>query len=123
MDRSGLPVVSVLDNHNISAFKSIDEITIIAFIDPEDVSTESTFRTVATRNNDKFTFGIAYTPSLAEGYNVPFPSIVCYRSQHSEIETLQGRPGLNDMQRFLDMSTVPLVGRMTRRNEMNYLKV
>lgn len=84
---------------------------------------KSTFATIATRNSGKYAFGIVSDASLAKADNLPFPSIVCYRSDEGEKEILPGKPSINELQRFVETSTEPLIGDMTRRNELKYLKV
>ena len=92
MNRSILQPVSILDKKNITSFRSVHEVAFIAYLHPEDVETKLTFNTIVTRNHDKFAFGIVYDASLAKADSLPFPSIVCYRSQEEEMEILPGKP-------------------------------
>lgn len=123
INRATLPVVSTVDGRNITAFKSIDEIVFIAYMAPEHVQFESAFLSIATSNHHRFSFGISTSSSFVGADKIALPSIVCYKAQEGEQEVLSGESGVDAMEAFVETATTPLIGQMTRRNEMKYLNV
>lgn len=122
MNRATLPIVSLVDSSNITTFKSSDEAVFIAYIPLEEGHLKTTFTALAKRHTDKFTFGIAADPKIANSGKVQFPSIVCHRDAEGEQSVFSGQAGLDALERFVEMATAPMIGEFTRRNEMNFMK-
>jgi protein disulfide-isomerase A1 len=120
--RLTLPDIYFLDSTNITSFKSVDEHVFVRYLNPTDIDLRSIFETLATRNHQKFAFGIATDVSLANAENIPVPSIVCYKPSEGEQELSYGEWGLESLDSFIEASTTPLIGELTRRNEMKYLQ-
>lgn len=112
-----------MDSINISDFKSIDEYVVVAYLNPEDNESKSTFERLAAGSHHKFSFGMTTDVRLANAENVPIPSIVCYKTSDGEQEIFSGEWRLRTMESFIEASTAPLIGELTRRNEMKYLQV
>jgi len=123
LNRATLPIISTLDKKNITAFKSADEAVFIAYLPREDAHLKSTFTSLASRNHDKFTFGITTDPNLAQEDGLSIPSIICHKSSEGEQEVFSGQTGINALKKFIETATAPLIGEFTRRNEMQYMKV
>jgi protein disulfide-isomerase A1 len=79
LDRAALPTISTLDSKNITDFKSADEAGVIAYIPEEQTGLKSAFTELASRNHEKFTFGIASDKILAQAGNVQVPSVVVHK--------------------------------------------
>lgn len=122
MQRSNRPVVSTLDKASIAAFKSIDNAVFIGYYGSGDAELKSSFTTLASRNSHSFTFGISSSAALAKADGVALGCIVCHRTSRQP-ETLCGQTRLDVLQDFVDKSTTPLIGEMTRKNELKYLLV
>jgi len=120
--RSSLPPVSSLDKRNITAFKSKDEAVFIAYPESEDRNLRSTFRALATQNHDRYSFGMADS-ALGKTDNVPPGCVVCHKTKTEEQKILCGQSKLEALEDFMETAAAPLIGDMTRRNEMKYLKV
>lgn len=120
--RAVLPVVSTLDQKNITEFKSGDEAVIIAYIPEEEKALKAAFMELASRNHDKFTFGIASDKTLAKAANIQIPSVVVHRPKEGEQEVLPGPSGIDVLESFLETATAPSIGEFTRRNELKYMK-
>jgi protein disulfide-isomerase A1 len=115
-------VVSTLDKNSLAAFKSIDDAVFIGYYGSGDAELKSSFTTLASRNHHSFTFGTSSSAALAKTDSVALGCIVCHRTAR-EPETLCGQSRLDVLQEFVDKSTTPLIGQMTRRNELKYLLV
>jgi protein disulfide-isomerase A1 len=122
LNRAVLPVVSTLDQNNITEFKSGDEAVIIAYIPEEEKALKAAFVELASRNHDKFTFGMASDKTLAKAANIQIPSVVVHRPKEGEQEVLPGPSGIDVLERFLETATAPSIGEFTRRNELKYMK-
>jgi protein disulfide-isomerase A1 len=122
MRRSERPVVSTLDKDSLTAFKSIDDAVFIGHFGSGHAQLKSSFTTLASRNHNKFSFGIVSNAALAQANDIPLGCITCYKSQ-GEQETLCDQSRLDVLQDFVERSTAPLIGEMTRRNELKYLQV
>lgn len=120
--RSTLPQVSILERKNITAFKTSEEAVIVAYADPSDTDLKGSFRELATRYHDKFSFGLA-DASLGGIDNVPPRCIVCYRKEEEMRKVLCGEAKVEVLEKFVESATTPLIGEVTRRNELKYLKV
>jgi protein disulfide-isomerase A1 len=122
LNRATLPIVSTIDQKNITAFKYADEVVVIAYFPQEEKTLRSAFTEIASRHHDKYTFGIVSDRSLAQAENIPLLSTVVYKPQEGEHEILSGPAGIDTLERFLGQATAPLIGEFTRRNELKYMK-
>ncbi|CZR60580.1 uncharacterized protein PAC_10476 [Phialocephala subalpina] len=122
LHRAATPTISLVDQKNITTFTSSDKTVFIAYTAPEDHHLQSTFAALASRNHDKYAFGIATDSNLAKLAGISLPSIVCVKPGEGEQEVLSGRAGIDAMERFIETATAPTIGEFTRRNEMKYMK-
>ncbi|KAF8848341.1 hypothetical protein BDZ45DRAFT_681286 [Acephala macrosclerotiorum] len=122
LHRAAAPTVSLVDQKNITTFTSSDETVFIAYTAPEDHHLQSTFAALASRNRDKYAFGIATDRNLAKSAGITLPSIVCLKPGEGEQEVLSGQAGIDAMEKFIETATAPTIGEFTRRNEMKYMK-
>jgi protein disulfide-isomerase A1 len=77
---------------------------------------------LASRNHDKFTFGIASDKSLAKAINIQIPSVVVHKPNEGEQEVLPGPSGIDALESFLETATAPSIGEFTRKNELKYMR-
>ncbi|KAE8453967.1 hypothetical protein EG329_007743 [Mollisiaceae sp. DMI_Dod_QoI] len=122
LHRAVAPTISIVDQKNITTFLSSDETIFIAYTTPEDNHLQSTFAALASRNHDKYAFGIATDMSLANAAGITLPSVVCIKPGEGEQEVLSGEAGIDAMEKFIETATAPTIGEFTRRNEMKYMK-
>ncbi|KAE9378273.1 hypothetical protein N431DRAFT_541785 [Stipitochalara longipes BDJ] len=122
LSRAASPVLSTLDQNNITTFKSADDVVIIAYIPDEEQALTSAFTELAFKNHDKHTFGIVSTKKVAKAEKIQIPSVVVHKSKEGEQEVLPGPSGIDALERFLETATEPSIGEFTRRNEMKYMK-
>jgi protein disulfide-isomerase A1 len=122
VNRATLPTISTLDSKNINDFKSSDEAVVIAYISEEQTALKSAFKELASRNHDRFTFGLVTDKSLAQVEIVHVPSVVVHKPKEGEQEVLPGPSGIDALEKFLETATAPPIGEFTRRNELKYMK-
>jgi protein disulfide-isomerase A1 len=120
--RSELPALSTLDKKTLASFKSIDDAVFVAYMDQKDPGFKSIFTDLASHNHERFAFGIVTDAALAKTERVPLGCIVRYKAGEDE-QNLCGQSRLDVLQDFVEKSTAPLIGEMTRRNELKYLQV
>jgi protein disulfide-isomerase A1 len=95
---------------------------VIAYIPEEQTALKSAFTELASRNRDRFTFGLVTDKSLAQVETVQVPSVVVHKPREGEQEVLPGPSGIDALERFLETATAPPIGEFTRRNELKYMK-
>ena len=100
----------------------MDEAVIIAYIPEEEKTLKAAFVELASRNHDKFTFGIASDKTLAKAVNIQIPSVVVHKPKEGEQEVLPGPSGIDALESFLETATAPSIGEFTRRNELKYMR-
>lgn len=122
INRSKLSKLSTLNCKNITAFQSAKENIFIAYLASDDHNQEPNIATIAAQNSDRFTFGLTYDPNAATLMKASIPSIVCYRSDGGS-EVLLLPTTIYELEEFVEKATAALVGEMTRRNELKYMKV
>jgi len=120
--RATLPSISKLGKRNITEFKGMDEAVFIAYPSANDEHLRSAFQTLATRNQDRFSFGVT-DPSLGRAEQISPGCVVCYRKEYREQKMLCGESKLETLENFMEMATEPAIEEMTRKNELRYLKV
>ena len=120
--RSTVPVLSILTSTNLSSFRSIDKHVFIAYLDPRDADSQSLFEELAVRHHHRFTFGLVTDSRLANAENIPTPSIIAYHKSEGDQETFTGEWRLRNLEAFIERTTTPLIGELTRRNELKYLQ-
>jgi protein disulfide-isomerase A1 len=100
----------------------VDEAVVIAYIPEEQTALKSAFTELASKNHDRFTFGLVKDKSLAQAENLQVPSVVVHKPREGEQEVLPGPSGIDALEKFLETATAPPIGEFTRRNELKYMK-
>jgi protein disulfide-isomerase A1 len=122
LNRAPLPVVSILDQSNITEFKSADEAVIIAYLPEGEKALKEAFIELASRNHDKFTFGFTSDKNIAKAEDIQIPAVVVHKPKEGEQEVLPGPSGIDALEKFLETATASSIGEFTRRNELKYMK-
>jgi len=117
------PTVSLLNQENITSFITSDETVFIAYISPENHHLHNTYTALATKYHSQYSFGLSTSFQLAKSASLSIPSIVCIRPNEGEQEVLSGEARLDQIEKFIETATAPIIGEFTRRNEMKYMKV
>ncbi|KAG9239732.1 thioredoxin-like domain-containing protein [Amylocarpus encephaloides] len=116
VQRSSRPVISVVDVNNLTEFQSIDTVVFILVIPNPDHEVKATFTRVATQYHSSFSFGVRVGPPNYKAH------VLCYKSHEDELEVFTGPLNPTAIEGFVKEASLPLVGQLTRRNEMKYLK-
>ncbi len=111
-----------MNSDNISEFISTDKHVFVAYLDPQETQLASIFESVARRNHHKFTFGVATDLQLAKAQGAHSPMIIAYHESGEEQERFTSEWHLKAVEAFIDSTTSLLIGDLTRRNELKYLK-
>ncbi|KIH86818.1 hypothetical protein SPBR_08241 [Sporothrix brasiliensis 5110] len=125
--RSARPILSVVDDANVTALLGDDEVVFVARYGKdasrEDDTLPSRFSQLAHTYADRHTFAVsteveASSPSSSSSSS----SLTCYRS-HGEITKMAAdlAASTTALDAFLELCTAPLVVDLTRRNELHYL--
>lgn len=123
MARASRPVLSILEEEGMASFKSLDDTVCVAYADKNHQHVKINFEILAAWYHDQFTFGIVEV--ISNTYKGIEPGcIVCYRSEDpEEWALLCGQTKLETLESFLKTVTASVVGDLTRRSELKYLKV
>ena len=93
----------------------------IAYINSENQVLEYNFNILATRYRDRYTFGTT-DENLAQSEGVR-PGCVVRYMKNEEPQSICDEWKLHVLQQFMEVAAGPIVGDITRRNELNYLTV
>ena len=110
------PVITRLDHQNITSFLNIDDIVIVAHLTPDDENLSQRFESVANKYRDRFSFGATEIPAPPAGIGC-YNNVDNIQTSTSELSTAES---LLD---FVKRCSAPLIPQLTRRNELQYLKV
>lgn len=118
--RSLHPILSKVDDKNITSFISIDDVVFVGHIAPDDKAL-GWFHEAAVRYHDRFSFAVVVESNRVTTHH-PL-SVTCYDNlddlQHS-ITELESRELLES---FIKLCSTPLIPEMTRRNELSFYEV
>ena len=132
--RASLPTISTVDRKTIQPLLELDPYgespVFIAYTDSGDTKTRALFTKIAEKHQTQYTFGISDDQELAVeelGHvQVKTPAIVAYKPSISERDVLPlnlpGAKTRTQIEAFISNSAEPLIGELTRRNEMTYLQ-
>lgn len=109
------PPVTALDDKKITAFQSIDDAVVIAYINPRDSHLEAGFKSISSRYRDRASFGSLETTDDS--------TLVCYNNRDNEQSSTSDLTTIETLPAFVANCMKPLVGEFSRRNELKYLQV
>ncbi|KAF2872395.1 thioredoxin-like domain-containing protein [Massariosphaeria phaeospora] len=116
-----LPILTRIEPSDISSFKTIDDIVIIAYLRPHQDSLLSVFRSVAARNNENFVFGYSLETQTADNEGLAMPAIVAYRNADGDNKVLNGHFKEGDVESLLENARKSVIGEVTERNLAEYM--
>lgn len=112
--RVSRPPVTALDDKKITAFQSIDDAVVIAYINPRDSHLEAGFKSISSRYRDRASFGSLETTDDS--------TLVCYNNRDNEQSSTSDLTTIETLPAFVANCMKPLVGEFSRRNELKYLQ-
>ena len=112
----------MVDKKNLTKFTTTSEVAFVAYPAPDDKAMVSTFYTLATRNRDRFRFATA-APALAKSASSSAGCITAITGAEEPYQKLCNEWRLDALENFVEKAAAPIVGEMTRRNDLKYFKV
>ena len=109
------PAISILDEKSSGKFQAIDDIVVVAHLNPRDDHVERLFRDFADTYRDRISFGALET-SGATG-------LICYNNKDGESAILSDLSDVDAIPKFVKACAEPLIGEFTRVTELKYLQV
>lgn len=107
--------MTLLDEKKFTAFQSIDDSVLVAYLNPHDTHIEAAFRSLAHRYKDRASFGFLETDKPS--------SVVCYRNKDDEQMNAGNLAAIGALPSFVEACIKPLIGEFSRRNELKYMQV
>ncbi|KAF6812105.1 protein disulfide isomerase [Colletotrichum plurivorum] len=108
------PVVTPVDKENTSSFRGSDDVVMIAHFTPEETSLGERYADLAERFHDRHAFGLAVADKSPG-------RIACYNNAIGAMQMSSELDEVDAMEKLLKKCAAPLVPRLTRRNEAEYL--
>ncbi|KAH8695703.1 thioredoxin-like domain-containing protein, partial [Phaeosphaeriaceae sp. PMI808] len=113
-----LPILTKLSSSDMEDFKMMDDLVVIAYLDPNDQASLDTIKYAAERHHLDFVFG--YTTSTSQG--VSTPSLICYRNTDADHRTLTDLLSLSTIESFLVTSLQPAITSFSEKNIATYMQ-
>lgn len=113
----------ISSQEELSAFKQLDDVVIVAFISGQwDEATEA-FYSVAEKHSGNFVFGYTYDKQSAKEEGVPVPSIVCYKDVDGDHKIFEGPFTEENMEIFLAAAPEMVIKDFNERDIETYMIV
>jgi len=123
MTKQLLPSVSILTKNTLEEFKTADKVVLVAYIDADDKSSNTTFGEVAETHRDTYLFGATNDAALAKAEGVKQPSIVLYKSFDEGKNTFTEKFDKAAIEKFAKTASIPLVGEVGPETYAGYMAV
>lgn len=123
MFKQSLPAVSTLTPDSIEEFKTSENVVVVAFLDADDKSTNTTITSIADELRDKYLFGATHDKDLAEKEGVKRPGIVLYKQFDEGKDILDGKLDKESVEKFIKTASVPLIGEVGPETYADYMAV
>lgn len=121
MVKQSLPAVSILNKETIEDFKKADQVVLVAYLDVEDKTSNSTYTTLAEKLRDTYLFGAIHDPELAKSEGVTFPAIVLYKSFDEGKAIHSGSFDGEEIEKFAKIASTPLIGEIGPETFPSYM--
>ncbi|KAF6790333.1 protein disulfide isomerase [Colletotrichum musicola] len=108
------PVLTPVDKDNTSSFRGSDDVVMIAHFTPEETSLGERYADLAERFHDRHAFGLAVADKSPG-------RIACYNNAIGAMQMSSELDEVDALEKLLKKCAAPLVPRLTRRNEAEYL--
>ncbi|KAL8420558.1 hypothetical protein RB594_003372 [Gaeumannomyces avenae] len=112
------PAVSRLDDKNITSFIGIDDVVLVAQLQPQDRVLEQAFVSLAGRFRDRYSFAVGPPPERARS-----SSAGCFNNREGEQRSSAEFDAVGSLERFVTMCAKPTIVELTRRNEMENMRL
>lgn len=121
MTKQSLPAVSILTKDTVEDFKTADKVVMVAYFDPEDKTSNSTFTEVAEKLRDTYLFGASSDAELAKAEGVSFPSVILYKSFDEGKNIFSEAFDGDAIEAFAKTAAIPLIGEVGPDTYASYM--
>ncbi|KAL8369837.1 hypothetical protein RB595_000265 [Gaeumannomyces hyphopodioides] len=111
------PTVSRLDDKNITSFIGVDDVVLVAQLEPQDRVLEQAFLLLAGRFRDRYSFAVGPPPEHARS------SVGCFNNREGEQRSSAEFDVVGSLERFVALCAKPVIVELTRRNEMENMQL
>lgn len=118
-----LSVLTHIQPHDFQAFKTIDDVVVVAYLKPDQEDLLRTFHDVAESHNQEFVFGYVTHAAIADAEVVTVPSIVCYKNLDGDNKSLSGHFAEADVESFLIAASTYAVKEFRERDMEDFMLV
>ncbi len=121
MTKQSLPAVSLLTKDTLEDFKTADKVVLVAYIDAEDKTSNTTFTAAAEALRDSYLFGASNDAALAKAEGVKFPAIVLYKSFDEGKTVFADAFETEAIEKFAKTAAIPLIGEVGPETYSGYM--
>ena len=123
MTKQALPAVSTLTTDKLEEFKTADKVVLVAYIDKDDKTSNTTFSDVANSLRDDYLFGAISDADVAKAEGVSQPAIVLYKNFDEGKDTFTDKFDKDAIKKFVKTAATPLVGEVAPETYQSYMDV
>nr|QMV80793.1 protein disulfide isomerase 2 [Clitoria ternatea] len=121
MVKMSLPAVSILNKDTIEDFKKAEQVVLVAYLDMEDKTSNSTYTALAEKLRENYLFGAIHDSELAKSEGVTFPTIVLYKSFDEGKVIHSGSFDGEEIEKFAKIASTPLIGEIGPETFQSYM--
>jgi len=106
----------------IDAFVKSESYSVIGFFSGKQSQLHSAFLLVASKKRDSFAFGKVTDADMAKEFGLDSEGLIAFKDYDEGQVVYQGSSKTTDVQNWVDLHSLPLVGEFTESNSENYAK-
>ncbi|KAK2733015.1 protein disulfide isomerase [Colletotrichum kahawae] len=116
VNRMNRPVITPVEKQTLSSFRSSDDVVVLGQFTTEESSLRDRYNELAERFHDRYAFGLTDVPESPG-------RITCWNNAIGAMQMSSELEEVDAMEKLVKKCAAPLVPRLTRRNEAEYLNV
>ncbi|KAJ0339346.1 hypothetical protein KNSL1_012039 [Colletotrichum chrysophilum] len=114
VNRMNRPVITPVEKQTLSSFRSSDDVVVLGQFTTEESSLRERYNDLAERFHDRYSFGLTDVPESPG-------RITCWNNAIGAMQMSSELEEVDAMEKLIKKCAAPLVPRLTRRNEAEYL--
>lgn len=111
------PTVSRLDDKNVTSFLGVDDVVLVAQLQPQDSVLKQAFFALAERFRDRYSFALGPPPEHQRS------TVGCFNNREGEQQSSSEFDVVGSLERFMALCAKPVIVELTRRNEVEIVMV
>lgn len=123
MIRQSLPAVSTLTSEGLEDFKTLDKVTVVAYLAEDDKTSNESYTALAEKLRDEYLFGGTNDAALAKAEGVDQPAIVLYKDFDERKDVFTNKFDAEAIENFVKTASIPLVGVVGPETYSGYISV